>query len=214
MTASYKLGLIFFAALLEGGCSLLARPGQGVVLYAPALLPPAPRTLSAPVHERRWQIAVAEPLAPAPLLGTRILVSPQPGHLEAYRAARWQEAPSILLKSLIVQALHEAGAAGAADSASLQRTDFLLESDLVRFQAEYRGTAAPSVSIGLYLRLIRVADGQVAAARMFSVDEPAGGSAVTVVFEAFERAIDRLVRDGADWAIATSDSVGADTASR
>ncbi|TDR41563.1 cholesterol transport system auxiliary component [Tahibacter aquaticus] len=211
MRTQYKHGLVLFAALLTSGCSLLARPGGGVARYAPALLPHA---LPAPTHERRWQIAVAEPLAPAPLLGTRILVSPRPGHIEVYHAARWQEAPAVLLKSLIIQALHEAGAAGAADSASLQRTDFLLESDLFRFQSDYRDTPAPSVSIDLYVRLIRVADGQVAAARRFSVVEPAAGSAMPAVFEAFERAIDRLVRDCADWAVAAGDRIGADTASR
>lgn len=196
---------VLFVALLSGGCSLLARPGAGVVRYAPTLSSPAPSALSTPAQERHWQIAVAEPLAPAPLLGTRILVSPQPGHIEVYRSARWQEAPAILLKSLIVQALHEAGAAGAGDSTSLQRTDFLLESDLTRFQAEYRDTAAPSVSIALYARLINVADGQVIAARRFTVEEPAAGGAMPAVFEAFERAINRLVRDGADWAVAAGD---------
>lgn len=201
----YKYGLVVFAALLTGGCSLLARPGEGVTLYAPALSPPTASTRMAHTQERRWQIAVAEPQAPAPLLGTRILVSPQPGHVEVYRDARWQDAPATLLKALIIQALHEADAASAADSTSLQHTDFLLESDLVRFQAEYRDAAVPSVSIGLYLRLIRVADGQVAAARAFSVEQPATSGAVPVVFEAFERAIGRLVRDVAAWTVSAGD---------
>ncbi len=205
MKAKYTHALVIFAALLTGGCSLLARPGGSVALYAPALSPPVAPTRMSDAQQRRWQIAVAEPQAPAPLLGTRILVSPRPGQVEVYRDARWQDAPATLLQTLIIQALHEAGAAGAADSTSLQHTDFLLESDLVRFQAEYRDAALPSVSIGFYLRLIRVADGQVAAARAFSVEEPATGSAVPMVFKAFERAIDRLVRDGAAWTVAAGD---------
>jgi cholesterol transport system auxiliary component len=154
---------------------------------------------------RNWQIAVAEPQAPTPLLGTRILVAPQPGRIEVYRGARWQDAPVTQLKSLLVQALREAGAPHAADTGSVQRPDYVLETDLIRFQAEYRGAAAPTASVRMYARLIRASSGEVVASHEFAVDEPAVGSAVPVVVEAFERAISRVVRDGARWTVAEGD---------
>lgn len=197
--------VIAAAAAAAPGCALLARPDAGLAVYAPALALPAPSAPSLHTSTRRWQIAVADPQAPTPLLGTRILVAPQAGRIEVYRGARWQYAPATQLRSLLVQALREAGAPHAADTGSAQRTDYLLESELVRFQAEYRGATAPTISVRVYARLIRVSSGEVVASHAFAVDEPAAGSAVPVVVEAFARAINRVVRDGATWAVAAGD---------
>lgn len=205
MKALCQYLIIAAAAVFACGCSLLARPGSGMAVYAPVLSLPAPSAPRPSFQQRRWQIAVAEPQAPAALLGTRILVSPQPGRIEVYRGARWQDAPTIQLKSLLVQALREAGAPHAADTASVQRTDYLVETDLVRFQAEYRGAVAPTASVGLYARLVRAANGEVVASRMFAAEERAANSAVPVVVEAFERTLNHVVRDAATWAIAGGD---------
>jgi cholesterol transport system auxiliary component len=197
--------VIAVAAAAVSGCALLARPNADLVVYAPALSLPAPSAPMLHSPEPHWQITVAEPQAPNPLLGTRILVAPQPRRIEVYHGARWQDAPAAQLKSLLVQALREAGAPHAADTGSAQRTDYLLESELVRFQAEYRGATAPTVTVCVYARLIRVGSGEVVASQEFAVDEPAASSAVPVVVEAFERAVNRVVRDGATWAVAAAD---------
>lgn len=195
--------VVFVAA--ASGCSLLARPGAGLAVYAPALSVPAPSAKPPYSPRKKWQIAVAEPQAPTSLLGTRILVAPQPGRVEVYRGARWQDAPATRLQSLLVQALREAGAPHAADTASAQRADYVLESDLVRFQAEYRGATAPTVSVRVYARLIRMSSGEVVASHDFAADELAASGAVPTVVEAFERAINRVVHDGATWVVAAGD---------
>jgi cholesterol transport system auxiliary component len=198
--------LVFAVVAAAGsGCSLLARPAAGLAVYAPVLSPPIPSAQFLPYPTRNWQIAIAEPQAPTPLLGTRILVAPQPGRVEVYRGARWQDAPATQLQSLLVQALRAAGAPHAADIGSAQQADYVLESDLFRFQAEYRGATAPTVSVRVYARLIRPSSGEVVASREFAADEPAASGAVPAVVQAFERAINRVVHDGATWVVAASD---------
>lgn len=203
MNALWKYAFAMVAMVLATGCSFLAQRG-GVASYGPKLssatAPAAaePRTLA-------WQIEVAEPQAPASLSGTHILVSPEPGHVEVYRDARWQDPPAVLLQALLIQGLSESGIAGTAGSTSLQRADFLLESDLLWLLADYRGEIAPTATIGVHARLVRVADGRVVAAHRFSVEEAATASPVPCVVEAFGRAIDRLVRDLAAWTVAAGD---------
>ncbi|GMV30476.1 MAG: hypothetical protein AMXMBFR59_26010 [Rhodanobacteraceae bacterium] len=204
MNAFLTCALLSLAAVLSTGCSLLGKPRGGVASYAP-VLSPATTPAASDRRTRTWQIEVAEPQTPSSLFGTHILVSPEPGRVEVYRDARWQDPPALLLQALLIQGLGESGVAGAAGSASLQHADFLLESDLLRLQAEYRGEIVPTAAIGVYVRLVRVADGRVIAARRFSVDEAATASPVPCVVEAFGRAIDHLVRDMAAWAVAAGD---------
>lgn len=205
MNALWKYAFVVSASLLSTGCSLLAQRGGGVTAYAPVLSAATAAASAADRHSREWQIEVAEPQTPASLLGTHILVSPEPGRVQVYRDARWQDPPAALLQALLIQGLSEAGVVGAAGSASLQHADFLLESDLLRLQAEYRGEIVPTATVGVYARLVRVADGRVVAAHLFVVDEPATASPVPYVVEAFGRAIDRLVRDIAAWTVAAGD---------
>jgi cholesterol transport system auxiliary component len=208
MNTLYKYTRVMVLVLLSSGCSLLPQRRGSVTLYALTLSAPTESEAESDTRERSWQIEIAEPQAPAPLLGTRILVAPQPGRLEVYRDARWQDSPAILLQALLVQSLNEAGVTGAAGNASTQRADLLLESDLLQFQAEYRGGIAPTATTSIYVRLVRVADGRIVAARVFSVDEPAAASPVPLVVEAFERAINRLVRNIAAWVVVAGDRSG------
>jgi cholesterol transport system auxiliary component len=200
MKTLWKYALVSIATIASTGCTLLGRPREGVTSYAPTLSTPTAEVVS-DGREPAWQIAVAEPQTPASLLGTRILVSPEPGCVEVYRDARWQDPPAILLQALLIQGLGDAGIAGAASDASLQRADFVLESDLLRLQAEYRGAIAPTTALRAHVRLIRVTDGKVVAARLFAIDEPAAASPVPCVVDAFTRAMNRFVRDASDWTV-------------
>ncbi|UXI65965.1 ABC-type transport auxiliary lipoprotein family protein [Tahibacter amnicola] len=192
----------FLAAILVQmlcACSLLGQR-KNVELYdlAPRASPPSAHTPAG-----NWQIEVVEPQSLSPLLGTGILVSPSEQRLAIYRGARWTDAPTLLLQSLLVHALRAGGMPGAAGSSSAQRADYLLESDLRAFQAEYRDRNRPTVVIVLDARLIRVADGRSLASRTVSVEEIASTPALPQVILAFGEGADRLGREVAQWTVET-----------
>ncbi len=184
------------AVALLPACSVLpkAEPVDTYLLPAAALAPAGGATLP-------LSLRVSRPAAGTQLSGQRIAVVPEDGRVSVYKGASWSEPAPVLLRNRLLDAFRADGriAALSSDDTVLQ-ADVEIDSDLRGFQAEYRNGAVEAV-IRLEARLVQVGTRRILASRGFEVREPAAGSAVPQVVQAFGGAGDRLAAQVVAWAV-------------
>jgi cholesterol transport system auxiliary component len=183
------------ATLALCGCSFVAGRHEDLTVYSPQL------TIAAAVHPASpWQLIVAEPRALAPLGSDRMVVMPQPGIIEFYKGVRWRDRSTLILQELLVRAF-QGGASwdGVSRPESGIRGDFILQSDLRDFQAEYRFASTPTVVVRIDSQLIDGSTHRIVASRSVAIERPCASSAVGVVFSTFEQAVSEAVAQIADW---------------
>jgi cholesterol transport system auxiliary component len=81
--------------------------------------------------------------------------------------------------------------------------DYRLLIDVRRFEADYAGGSVPQATIELSVKLMRPEAADVLASRTFLEAEPAAGTAVPQVVDAFDRAMARIDAQVVGWTLAT-----------
>jgi cholesterol transport system auxiliary component len=199
------------AALLAlSGCSSLFNVQRTpFTTYSPQLAaPPAP---SAPPVD--WQLMVETPLASDTLDTARMLVSPTPGVLEVFPAARWRDPAPALLRSLVVQGFEQSGRiVGVGSAASGLHADYALAIDLRDFQLELDGGA--HAMIRFQARLSDYSSNRVLATRAFEARAAAPSSDAAGAFVAFQAALGEVVPALVDWTLARGDAAAGRTPRR
>jgi cholesterol transport system auxiliary component len=156
---------------------------------------------------RPWQLSIAEPRAIAPLSGARIVVMPVAGEMQTYKGVRWRDTSPVLIQQLLLQSFQEsAGLGGVGLPTTVMHADLTLQSNLLDFQAEYRGARVPTVVIRLNAHLVDNSTGLAAANRTFAVEQPCTGTAAPEVFAAFQDALNRMLPQVAGWALEAGDA--------
>lgn len=191
------------AAALLPACSVLPK-AEPVDTYQ---LPAAAARPAAGAAALPWSLRVSRPAGGVHLSGQRIVVMPEEDRVSVYKGASWSEPAPVLLRNRLLDAFRADGriAALSSDDVALQ-ADFEIDGDLRGFHSEYRGGAVEAV-IRLDARLVRPDTRRILASRTFEVREPAAGTAVPMVVQAFGRAGDRLAAQLVAW---TFDSAGGD----
>ncbi len=191
-------------ALALGGCSLLGGgKGEPSTIYAPD-----PRvTLDASAPTVRWQLALAAPQAARMIESSRIAVRPSPGELQVYRGASWAKPPPDMLQDALLRALEDSGRIGAvARQGSGIAADYKLVMDVRRFEADYAGNAVPAATIEFNAKLIHSRDQFIVASRTFRHAEPATGTGIGLVADAFSRGMEQLTGELAHWILGAGDA--------
>ena len=201
--AARALGGGGLLALALAGCSLLGGgEREPVTIYAPD--PRVTVDASAPAVD--WQLAMAAPQAARIVDSVRIAVRPTPGELEVYRGASWAKPPPDMLQDALLRALEDSGRIPAvARQGSGIAADYKLVLDVRRFEADYAGSAVPSAVIEFNAKLIHSGDQLIVAAHTFRHAEPASGTAVGLVADAFSRGLERVTGELAHWVLRTGD---------
>ena len=186
-------------ALLLAGCSIL---GSGERERA-TILAPDPRVQADPAWpQAHWQLSLASPTAARAIDSFRIAVRPVPGELQVYAGASWAKTPTEMLQDTLLRALEDSGRIDAvARQGSGIGADYRLAIDLRRFEADYAGNPLPAATIELNAKLLHTVDQQIVASRTFAVAEPAAGTGVEVVADAFSRALARVSGELAGWTL-------------
>ena len=197
-----RKGFVFVAGMfLLPACSLVAGKREDLTVYAPALV-----HASSSHAARAWQLVVAEPKAIGPLNGNRIVVFAQPGVVQFYKGARWHDSAPVLIQEMLLQAFQDsANLAGTDTPSSGLRADFVLQSDLQEFQAEYRNAQVPTVVIRLSTQFVDNSINRALATRTFTVEQPCTGTDLPSVFAAFQEALNRTLPQVVAWAAETGD---------
>lgn len=193
------------AALLVAGCSMLGGAKQAPTIYAPDL-----KATADPAWPNvRWQLSTTRPSATRMLDSSRIAVSPVPGELQVYKGALWARTPTEMVEDGVLRILEDSGKIPAvARQGSGIGADYRLVMDLRHFEASYNeaGTAPgplPSAVIEVSAKLLHSQDMAVVGSRTFRQVQPAAGTDVALVADAFSQALRAASRDIAGWVLVT-----------
>jgi cholesterol transport system auxiliary component len=147
------------------------------------------------------QLLVALPSAPAGLDTNRVALSRSAMSLDYYADAEWSDSAPLLVQSALVDAFEKSGAFPSVgrDSAGL-RADFILETDLRDFTAVYDSpNAPPRVTVALTLKLIKIPDRKIVAQHTVLRQQPAAGTAIPDIIQAFNGALAGAVEEAVRW---------------
>lgn len=190
-------------AALAGCSSLVGGPVSTPTIYAPE-----PATTGDPAWPTvTWQLGMVRPSAPKLLDGSRIAVSPVPGELQVYKAALWARTPPEMLEDTVLRMLEDSGKIPAvARQGSGIAADYRLVMDIRHFEADYAGADIPSAVIEVNAKLLHTVDQTVAGSRTFRQQQPAAGTDISLVSQAFSQAMGTLAGEVAGWTLATGEA--------
>lgn len=186
MIARRDLVLILGASTALGGCAgLLPSVNQPIPLYTLT----AVRRFDQSLPKVDWQLVLGIPVASADLDTTRIALTRTPGVIEYFAKGAWADNAPILLQTKLIESFEASGGIVAVgrDAAGL-RPDYVLQSELRDFQAEYDGGDIPTVHLRLAAKLVRMPDRRIVASATIEQRVPSAGTSLAEIVAAFDRA--------------------------
>ena len=204
MTASHRIAtgiaVLLLAGLSVAGCSIVGGGKDAPTVYAPE----AKAEADPAWPSVRWQLATTRPGAARMLDSSRIAVSPVPGQLQVYKGAAWARTPSEMLEDGVLRTLEDSGRIPAvARQGSGIGADYRLLMEIRHFEADYAGAAVPSAVVEVSAKLLHAQDQAVVASRVFRHAQPASGTDVALVADAFAQALGATSHDIAGWVLVT-----------
>ena len=167
-----------------GGCSVIPKVNDPIPLYTLSAVSEFGRSLP----KVEWQLVVGTPVASADLDTTRIALTRAPGVIEYFAKGAWADNAPVLLQGKLIESFEASNAIVSVgrDAVGL-RPDFVLQSDLRDFQAEYAGEA-PTAHLRLAAKLVRMPDRRIVANFLTEHKVAAGGNSLPQIVDAFDRA--------------------------
>jgi cholesterol transport system auxiliary component len=173
------------------GCSGLLRstapPLQLYVLQAP-VVQNAPQAALA-------SLRISRPLAAPGLNTDRIALLRAENRLDYYAGSRWSgTVPDVISQLQLSVFQSDTAWSAVADDRSNFNADYLLQTSIERFAAQYAADgAAPTIRIDLHCLLIRRSDGALLGSFPVSESQPAQENRMASVVAAFSAAADRAM---------------------
>lgn len=166
------------------GCSVIPKVNEPIPLYTLSAVSEFGRSLS----KVDWQLVIGTPVASADLNSTRIALTRSPGVVEYFAKGAWADYAPILLQDKLIESFEASKAIVSVgrDAVGL-KPDFVLQSDLRDFQAEYSGEA-PTAHLRLAAKLVRMPDRRIVANILTEQKVAAAGSSLPQIVDAFDRA--------------------------
>lgn len=182
----------FLAASAAGlaGCQILPDVNQPLTLYT---LKPKLALAQAPAAVG-WQLVVAEPAAERDIDTTRIALARTPNVIEYFADGNWSDTAPKMVQAKLIEAFESTKAIVAVgrDAAGL-RADYILQSDLRDFQAEYAAGGAPVAHVRLIAKLVQMPERRITRTVSAEASTPAGGRELAPVVVAFEQALGQVL---------------------
>jgi len=183
---------------LSGCTNLLHSTAPALQLYVLQPLPTAPASGSAPPAARPT-LRIARPLPGLGMNTDRIALLRPGNRLDYYAGSRWSAPLTDLVSDLQLTVLRADSSWGAvADDRSSFNADYLLQTSIERFTAEYATEAGPPViQVEWHCLLIRRSDGGLLGSFAVTHSQPAQENRMGSVVLAFSEAADQAALDAA-----------------
>jgi len=193
------LALVAVAAIAVTAC-VPKIPGQG---KPPKLFSLTPKSSYAPDLPRvTTQLVVETPVTAESLNSTRIAVRRKPLSLDYYQGARWTERAPLMVQTLLVESFENSGRILAVGRRSTDlRADFVLKTDLREFQAEYGDKGETLVRVRLNLKLVKMPQRTIVAAKTVEHEITAAGDRIYQVVAAFDDALGKVLKVSVQWTL-------------
>lgn len=196
---SFSCGAMATAALALTGCAL---PGSGEPPQLYTLTPKSTFDTALPAVD--WQLIVERPITSAGLNSQRIALQRTPVTLDYFAHANWTDAAPQLIQSVLIESFENTGKIKAVSRESTQlRPDYVLQSELREFQAEYdRPNAPPLVRVRLNSKLIRMPDRSIVGSETVERTVRAENGDMASIVLAFDDALGKVMKRIVEWALA------------
>jgi cholesterol transport system auxiliary component len=203
-----RLAFIAALALFAASCGL---PGGGEPPQLYTLTPKS--TFEASLPRVDWQLVVERPVASAGINTQRIAVQRSPVTLDYFARASWTDQAPALVQTLLIESFENSGKIRAVTRESSQlRADYILQTELREFQAEYDKLGQPpQVHVRLNGKLIRMPDrtiiANLTADRVGRAEKP---DMENIIF-AFDETLGKVMKQIVEWALVAPGTTGRPT---
>jgi len=192
--------LLSTAAL--AGCGIVPDVNKPLTLYT--LKPKL--GLQQPPAKVGWQLVVAEPAAERDIDTTRIALTRKANVIEYFADGNWSDTAPNMVQAKLIEAFESTKAIVAVgrDAAGL-KPDYILQSDLRDFQAEYGGEGgAATAHIRMIAKLVQMPDRRITRTVSAEASAPASSKDLAAIVVAFEQALGQVLSQIVTGILATS----------
>ena len=159
-------------------------------------------TFSTNIPTVNWQLLVEEPVAPTSLDTDRIILSPDLIQIEYYTGVAWTDrAPAMVLTLLIETFQNTDRIIAVGREESDLPADYILQTELLEFQAEPQANGVTMASARLNARLVRMTDRLIIASASFPASAQATTGGFDDVLIAFDEALGDSMGDVVEWTL-------------
>jgi len=196
-----RTAALALTALCVAGCTLVGDNREELSIWG--VDAPQPPSAGPAVT---WQLVIDEPEAADPLSGPRIVLMPENGAYGVFRGARWNDRAPRLVQTLLLRTFEDSGRiVGVGRTSASVRSHYWLSTELRGFHVDRRsGDELMVVSIGA--KLLRCADQQVLAARVFEARTSVAGGGIAAVVAACQQASGEVALALVDWTLAAGEA--------
>lgn len=192
--------ILVVAGTILGACAVLSAGDNPPKLYT--LTPKS--TFDPSLPRVSWQIVVEAPSAAANLNTSRIALAMTPTSADYYANAAWTDRAPLMIQTLLVESLENTRRiVGVGRDPLSVRPTYVLQSELREFQAEYFHGMPPLARVRIVARLVRQFDRQIIASRGFERCVRASEDSVPAVVQAFDAALDGVLKGAVSWTLRT-----------
>jgi cholesterol transport system auxiliary component len=150
----------------------------------------------------KWSLVVDEPTAAHQLDTSRIALMSGQFRVEYYAEVEWTDSAPTMVQLLLIQSFQNTGRLPVvASSRQTFATDFLLLSNLRKFQVEKDASRTPQATVVLEATLLRMPRRTPAATTRFEKATPVSSDSTEAVSAAFDASLGDVMRRVVDWTL-------------
>jgi cholesterol transport system auxiliary component len=185
------------------GCGLIGPPPRQFTLTPvadfPRGLPPV-----------KWSLVVDEPTAARQIDTSRIASMSGPFQVEYYADVEWTDSAPAMVQLLLMQSFQNTGRLPVvASTRQTLATDFLLLSNLRKFQVENDASGTPQATVILDATLLKMPRRTPVATARFEKATPINSKSTETVTAAFDASLANVMRRVVDWTLQQGGSAAA-----
>lgn len=150
----------------------------------------------------KWSLVVDEPTAARQIDTSRIALMNGPFRVDYYADVEWTDNAPAMVQLLLIQSFQNTGRLPVvAPSRQTLATDFMLLSNLRKFQVEKDASGTPQASVVLEATLLRMPRRTPVATARFEKATPVSSDSTEAVTAAFDASLGDVMRRAVDWTL-------------
>lgn len=150
----------------------------------------------------KWSLVVDEPTAARQIDTSRIALMNGPFRVEYYADVEWTDNAPAMVQLLLIQSFQNTGRLPVVEpTRQTLATDFLLLSNLRKFQVENDASGTPQATVTLEVTLLQMPRRTPVATARFENATPVVSKSTETVTAAFDTSLGEVMRRVVDWTL-------------
>ncbi|RED49165.1 ABC-type transport auxiliary lipoprotein family protein [Aestuariispira insulae] len=160
-----------------------------------------------------WQLLVDVPITANGIGNSRIALRQTAMELKYYSHANWTDSAPKMIQALLIESFENSGKIVSVGRQTIGlRADFIMQSDLREFQAEYLDGdgAGPTVRVRMNAKLIKMPERVIVASKTVEKTVKAEDKNLDMVIVAYDEALGKVMKRIVGWALKSGEEVWRD----